>query len=64
MANYKLARNRQEILDYLEGAKVVGFDFETAPNEEYRNDPTRYRKLVNSYSHVWNRNLSRSLIFL
>ena len=39
MANYKLARNRQEILDYLEGAKVVGFDFETAPNEEYRNDP-------------------------
>ncbi len=39
MANYKLARNRQEIIDYLEGAEVVGFDFETAPDEEYRNDP-------------------------
>lgn len=39
MANYKLARSRQEILDYLDDAKVIGFDFETAPDEEYRNDP-------------------------
>ena len=39
MANYKLARNEQEILDYLDGAEVVGFDFETAPDNEYRSDP-------------------------
>lgn len=36
MANYKAIKSLDEVAAYLDGAAVVGFDFETAPTEEYR----------------------------
>lgn len=39
MENYRVATKISEIKDYLEGASHVAFDFETAPNEPYREEP-------------------------
>lgn len=39
MGNYKRAENAEEIKEYLRGADVVSFDFETAPDDEYRDEP-------------------------
>ena len=36
--NYKCVTKWAEIKDYLSGASVVAFDFETAPDEPYRNE--------------------------
>lgn len=39
MGNYKRAENAEEVKEYLRGADVVSFDFETAPDDEYRDEP-------------------------
>lgn len=39
MANYKLARSIKDVRNYLEGANIISFDFETAPRDKYRNEP-------------------------
>lgn len=39
MEKYILARSADDVKDYLNGAEVVSFDFETAPNDEYRDEP-------------------------
>jgi len=39
MEKYTLARSADDVQDYLNGAEVVSFDFETAPNDEYRDEP-------------------------
>jgi len=39
MEKYTLARSADDVKDYLNGADVVSFDFETAPNDEYRDEP-------------------------
>lgn len=39
MEKYILARSTDDVKDYLNGADVVSFDFETAPNDEYRDEP-------------------------
>lgn len=39
MEKYILARSVDDVKDYLNGADVVSFDFETAPNDEYRDEP-------------------------
>ena len=36
MNDYKCVTTIQGILDYLGDAKVVAFDYETAPDEDYR----------------------------
>jgi len=36
--NYRLTRKTEEIAAYLEGAKVIAFDFETAPTEAWRGE--------------------------
>ena len=38
MENYKCVTSVQEIMDYIGNAKVVAFDYETAPDETYRNE--------------------------
>ena len=38
MENYKCVTSVQEIMDYIGDAKVVAFDYETAPDEPYRNE--------------------------
>ena len=39
MENYRIATKISEIKEYLNGASHVAFDFETAPNEPYREEP-------------------------
>ena len=39
MENYRLVTTLQELRAYLAGAAVVAFDFETSPDEKYRDDP-------------------------
>ena len=39
MENYRVATKLSEIKAYLSGASHVAFDFETAPNEAYREEP-------------------------
>lgn len=39
MEKYILARSADDVKDYLNGENVVSFDFETAPNDEYRDEP-------------------------
>lgn len=39
MTNYRLARCEQDVFDYLDGASVISFDFETAPKKKYTNEP-------------------------
>ena len=39
MEIYKLARSVDDVKEYLKGAKVISFDFETSPDERYRNEP-------------------------
>lgn len=36
--SYTCALSLKKIKDYLAGAAVVGFDFETSPTEEYRSE--------------------------
>ena len=36
--DYKVVTTVAEILAYIGDSKVVAFDYETAPNEEYRED--------------------------
>lgn len=38
MSEYKLAKNTDEVRDYLKNADIISFDFETAPNDEYREE--------------------------
>nr|WP_242965009.1 hypothetical protein [Petroclostridium xylanilyticum] len=38
MMDYQCVTTLQEISDYLCGANLVAFDFETTPKEEYRRD--------------------------
>lgn len=38
MEKYILARSVDDVKDYLNGADVVSFDFETAPNDEYKDE--------------------------
>ena len=38
MENYRLVTTLQELRNYLAGAEVVAFDFETSPDEGYRED--------------------------
>lgn len=38
MENYKCVPSVQEIMDYIGDAKIIAFDYETAPNEPYRNE--------------------------
>ena len=38
MEIYKLARSVYDVKEYLKGAKVISFDFETAPDERYRDE--------------------------
>ena len=38
MENYKCVTSVQEIMDYIGDAKVVAFDYETAPDETYRTE--------------------------
>ena len=40
--SYTCALSLKKIKDYLAGAAVVGFDFETSPIEEYRSEERRY----------------------
>ena len=39
MANYRLARCINDVSEYLTGADVVAFDFETAPKDKYKHIP-------------------------
>ena len=39
MENYRLVTTLRELRNYLAGAEVVAFDFETSPDEKYREDP-------------------------
>ena len=39
MEKYILARSVDDVKKYLKDAKVISFDFETAPDEKYRNEP-------------------------
>ena len=39
MYEYKLAKSTDEVRNYLKNADVISFDFETAPNDEYRDEP-------------------------
>lgn len=38
MEIYKLARSVDDVKEYLKGANVISFDFETAPDERYRDE--------------------------
>ena len=38
MENYKRAESAEEVQEYIRHADVVSFDFETAPDEKYRDD--------------------------
>ena len=38
MENYRLVTTLQELRAYLAGAAVVAFDFETSPDEGYREE--------------------------
>ena len=38
MDNYKRAESAEEVKEYIRHADVVSFDFETAPDEKYRDD--------------------------
>ena len=37
--DYKLIYTPDEIRQYIGSAGIVAFDFETAPNDEWRNEP-------------------------
>ena len=39
MSEYKLAKSTDEVRNYLNNADIISFDFETAPNDEYREEP-------------------------
>lgn len=39
MSEYKLAKSSDEVKKYLKNADIISFDFETAPNDEYRDEP-------------------------
>ena len=39
MSEYKLANSINEVRNYLKNAEIISFDFETAPNDEYRDEP-------------------------
>ena len=39
MSEYKLAKNTDDVKKYLKNADIISFDFETAPNDEYREEP-------------------------
>lgn len=38
MSEYKLAKNTDDVRNYLKNSDVISFDFETAPNDEYREE--------------------------
>lgn len=38
MSEYKLAKSTDEVRNYLKNADIISFDFETAPNDEYREE--------------------------
>ena len=38
MSEYKLAKSTDEVRNYLNNADIISFDFETAPNDEYREE--------------------------
>ena len=39
MSEYKLAKSTDDVKNYLKNADIISFDFETAPNDEYRDEP-------------------------
>ena len=39
MSEYKLAKSTDDVKKYLKNADIISFDFETAPNDEYRDEP-------------------------
>ena len=39
MSEYKLAKSTDDVKKYLENADIISFDFETAPDDEYRDEP-------------------------
>ncbi len=39
MAEYKCVTDINELKKYVKGAKIVAFDFETSPDDGYRNKP-------------------------
>ena len=39
MEKYILASSVDDVKKYLKGAKVISFDFETAPDDNYRDEP-------------------------
>ena len=38
MSEYKLAKSTDDVKKYLKNADIISFDFETAPNDEYREE--------------------------
>ena len=38
MSEYKLAKSTDDVRNYLKNADIISFDFETAPNDEYREE--------------------------
>ena len=38
MSEYKLAKSTDDVKKYLKNADIISFDFETAPNDEYRDE--------------------------
>lgn len=39
MFEYKLAKSADDVRNYLKNAEIISFDFETAPDDEYRDKP-------------------------
>ena len=39
MSEYKLAKSTDDVRNYLKNADFISFDFETASNDEYREEP-------------------------
>ena len=38
MSEYKLAKSTDDVRNYLKNTEIISFDFETAPNDEYREE--------------------------
>lgn len=57
MAKYTLAKSVDDIKSYIGGAEIISFDFETAPNEKYRNE--QYAALDPHKSHIVGVSFSR-----
>ena len=59
MAEYKLAKRVDDVKKYIDGAKIISFDFETAPDEKYRSE--QYAALDPHKSHIVGVSFSRDI---